>query len=337
MTELQLGLLAIGALLVAGVLVYNGAQERGARRRLAREFQPRGDALIEGAARGGARAPAGGERRAAQGAAGEAEDLPDAKLDYLIDIDLGKPLPGKLLLDRMPSIQRRFASGVRVAVTDAQGVWRRLGAAATSSYARMRVGLQLVSRAGVTSEAELIEFRSEIENLAVELHATISAADLREAMESAQSLDRLCEDADIQIALHVNPAAGSGFDADVVAAEAAGAGMTAAGARHELRDGDGQLLFALEPAVPAGDARSGSLTLLLDVPRVADARRVYESMVRTARQLSTALGGSLADENGAPLDERSLAAIGAEIERIAAALGARGIATGGALARRLFA
>jgi hypothetical protein len=332
MTELQFGLLAIGALLVAGVLVYNGAQERGARRRAGREFQRHGDPLLDAAAPGGARS----ERRAAQAFSGEAENLPDAKLDYLIEIDLRKPTAGRLLLDRMASIQRRFASGVRVAGADAQGAWRRLDPQSGGGMLRARFGLQLVSRAGVANEAELIEFRSEIENLAADLNATVDAADLRAAVENAQALDRLCEDADIQIALHVNPASGSGFDADVVAAEAAGAGMAAAGARYELRDGDGQLLFALEPAAPAG-APFASLTLLLDVPRVADARRVYESMVRTARQLSTTLGGSLADENGAPLDERSLAAIGAEIERIAAALGERGIATGGTLARRLFA
>jgi len=331
MTELQLGLLAIGALLVGGVLVYNSAQERSARRRLGREFQRHGDPLLDA----GTQSTARPERRpAAQVADGDAGNLPDAKLDYLIEIDLGKPTPGRLLLERMASIQRRFASGVRVAGADAQGAWRGLDA--QSAPLRARFGLQLVSRAGVASEAELIEFRSEIENLAADLGATVDAADLRAAVENAQSLDRLCEDADIQIALHVNPAPGSGFDVDVVAAEAAGAGMTAAGARYELRDGDGQLLYSLEPAAAAA-ASSASLTLLLDVPRVGDARRVYESMVRTARQLSTALGGSLADENGAPLDERALAAIGAEVERIAAALGERGIATGGALARRLFA
>lgn len=333
MTELQLGLLAIGALLVAGVLVYNGAQERGARRRLGREFQRRGDPLLDVPAPSAART----ERRTTQAVDGDADNLPDETLDYLIEIDLAKPAPGKLLLDRMASIQRRFASGLRAAGADAQGVWRRLDAQPGGGVPRARFGLQLVSRAGVAGEAELIEFRSEIENLAADLGATVDAADLRAAIERAQSLDRLCEDADIQIALHVNPAAGAGFDADVVAAEAAGAGMAAAGARYELRDGEGRLLFALEPSTQTSGAQPASLTLLLDVPRVADARRVYESMVRTARQLSTALGGSLADDNGAPLDERALAAIGAEIERIAAMLGERGIATGGPLARRLFA
>ncbi len=332
MTDLQLGLLAIGALLVGGVLVYNSAQERAARRRLGRGFQGHGDALLEAAAPS---APRGERRTTAQAAEGDAGNLPDPKLDYLIDVDLARPTPGKLVIERSAPIQRRFASGVRVAGADAQGAWRRLDA--QPGLLRARFGLQLVSRGGVASEAELIEFRSEIENLAADLGATVEAADLRAAVENAQSLDRLCEDADIQIALHVNPVPGSGFDADAVAAEAARAGLTAAGARYELRDADGRPLFSIEPAAATDGAAPGSLTVLLDVPRVADARRVYESMVLTTRQLSAALGGSLADENGAPLDERALAAIGAEVERVAAALGERGIATGSDLARRLFA
>jgi hypothetical protein len=59
-------------------------------------------------------------------------------------------------------------------------------------------------------------------------------------------------------------------------------------------------------------------------------------MARAARHLAAARGGRLADDNGNAVDERSLAAIGAELEAVRQALLARGIEPGGPLALRLF-
>jgi hypothetical protein len=55
-------------------------------------------------------------------------------------------------------------------------------------------------------------------------------------------------------------------------------------------------------------------------------------MVRAAKQC----GGNLIDDNGRPLDDRTLAAIGAQIEAVRQELLGRGIEPGGPLAQRLF-
>ena len=52
MTSLQLGLFAAGAVLVAGVLVYNWLQERRVRRRIREAFSPN-DARVDAASEGG--------------------------------------------------------------------------------------------------------------------------------------------------------------------------------------------------------------------------------------------------------------------------------------------
>ena len=54
-------------------------------------------------------------------------------------------------------------------------------------------------------------------------------------------------------------------------------------------------------------------------------------MVRAARQR----GGRIIDDNGGTLDERALAAIGAQIEAVRQELAGRGIEPGGPLALRL--
>ena len=161
-----------------------------------------------------------------------------------------------------------------------------------------QLALQMVTREGVVSEAELLEFRSAVETLAAKLHATAKSPEMRPALEAAQDLDRACADADIQIALHV-----LGGSNDV-------------------------------PELPPFQVtqRQDGLTFTLDVARTHEPGRGYEAMVRAAKHL----GGRLVDDNGAALDDRTLAAIGAQIEAVRQELTGRGIEPGGPLALRLF-
>jgi FtsZ-interacting cell division protein ZipA len=59
-------------------------------------------------------------------------------------------------------------------------------------------------------------------------------------------------------------------------------------------------------------------------------------MVLHARDLAARLNGVIADDNAQALDERALAAIGAQLEGISRTLEARGIEPGGPAALRLF-
>ena len=170
---------------------------------------------------------------------------------------------------------------------------------------RLRAALQLVSRNGVVSDAELIEFRTLVENLATQLSAAVQAPEMRQALEAARELDRLCADADIQIALHV-----------------VGIGTAPAQLPRE------------QPFQAA--ARADGVTLMLDVARTAQPVRSYEAMARAGLELAQARGGRLIDDEGHALDERALAAIGRQLEAISQSLTARGIEPGSPLALRLF-
>jgi hypothetical protein len=165
--------------------------------------------------------------------------------------------------------------------------------------------LQWVSRDGVVSDAELLEFRSVVETLAAALGAHAAAPEMRAALEAARELDRACADADIQVALHV---IGGGFDEELARL--------------------GEPAFRVE-------RRADGVTLVLDVARTAEPGRVFEAMARAGQQLA-AHGGRLADDNGHAVDERALAAIGLELEGIRQSLAAKGIEPGGPLALRLF-
>jgi len=342
MTEFQLALLIVGAVAVAAVLLYNKVQERVARQRAERAFGSRhADVLLEaGATRREPTFDAAG-RTLEHEARLVAEFLPDPRLDYIIDLALPRPLGAATLLDLWAALEHRFAKRIVLAGGDG-GRWTRMGPGEMRNFERYRAALQLVSRAGIVSEAELIEFRSQVETLAAGLKATASAPEMKVALEIARELDQFCVEADIQVAFHLVAPSADGFERAQVRAAAEGAGLAAEpDGQYALRDGEGRMLYALgarEGAHPAAAdaAPIAALTLALDVPRAPDGRRSFEAMVRLSRQLAVALGGALVDDNGTALDDRALAAIGVQLETVRKALEARGVLPGGSLALRLF-
>jgi hypothetical protein len=266
MTDLQLGLLVIGAVVVAAVLVYNRLQERAVRREAKRSFASEHPDVITG--------DTATRREPTLEPLPRRRDVPpdrqaDPRVDYIIEVN---GVPRTLL-------EQRF--GGKALVDDSQ------------------VALQLVSRRGVVGEAELLEFRSQVETLAAGHGGSVSAPEMRAALDAAGELDRACAELDIQIALHViGPSA---------------------------------------PALPEGapfktTRRPDGLTLLLDVPRTPELAPSYDAMVRAAR----GLGGRLVDDNGNTLDERALGAIRAEVQAVGGRLAALGMEPGSPLALRLF-
>jgi len=109
---------------------------------------------------------------------------PAKGVDYVIELRLHGPAA---VQEAWAPIKQRFARRVLLAVD--QG--------------RVQAALQLVSRAGVVSDAEVIEFRSMVETMAAQLAAAVHAPEMRQALEAARELDRICADTDIQVALHV--------------------------------------------------------------------------------------------------------------------------------------
>lgn len=280
MSDLVLGLLVLGAVLFAAVLVYNRVQERSARRAVERSFDESrpGDTLARAAP----------ERREPTLDKPAAAVQPDERVDYVIELTPARALAATRVQEGWRAIDQRFGRRALLAQS-AGGAWR--------------AALQLVSRAGAVSEAELVEFRSAVETLAARLGAAAAAPETRPALEAARELDRACADSDIQVALHV---VGEGIQADL-----------------------GKQPFRVV-------RREDGVTLVLDVALTPDLGASYEAMARAGRSLAAAHNARLVDDRDNLLDERSLAAIGAQLEAVRQTLAARGIATGSPLALRLF-
>jgi hypothetical protein len=283
---------------VVGVLVYNRVQERAVRREAERTFGSRHADVLAGE-----EGPPGHVAPSPVGRPAPAGALPDERLDYVITLRVPVGVPGAAALEGWRAIEQRFGRRALLAGSDGSG-WRALHAGEFGSFGSLRAGLQMVSRSGVVSDAELLEFRTEVETLGARLRAESASPEMRPALESARELDRFCADTDIQVALHV-----IGVAQDAAAEE---------GASWQV------------------STREDGVTFLLDMPRTADPGRAYEGMARAAHALAGRSGGRVVDDRGQPLDERALAAIGAQLAAVRSRLADRGIEPGSVLALRLF-
>jgi len=280
MSDLQLGLLVIGAVAVVGVLGYNWRQERTARRQAQRAFASgHADVLMDGR-----REPTLEPRRAEPPAKSGA--APDERVDYIMEVALPAGAEARAR-EAWRSIELRFARRALLFISDGNA----------------RAALQLVSRSGAVSEAELVEFRSLVETMATALQATVRAPEMKAALEAARDLDKACAEADVQVALHV---------VGIAPGEVAFPGQN----------------FGVE-------RREDGVTLVLDVAVTPEPARSYEAMARAGRQLAQG-GGRLVDDAGRELDERALATVGAQLEAVRQLLLSRGIEPGSPLALRLF-
>ena len=337
MSELQIGLLAIGALVVVAVLLYNRVQEGRARRHAERAFGSGHDDILlqpsslprgAGTDSGNADETSQPSPRPVQRTAAQTDTAqPDPAIDYIIELAAGHPVAQAALREQWSTIERRHA--------------RRALLAGSADGRSWRAGLQLVSRDGAVGEADLIEFRSSVETLAAAVGATVSAPEMRTAVDAARALDEFCAESDIQVVVHVTggPFAGTKIRA---AAEAGGLALESDG-KFAMRDEGQRLLYTLaaqdgQPfsAATMRDATPQALSLSLDVTRAPDTRRSFESLARLAHQLASVLGGRIVDDNGKGLDEPAIAAIAVQLDAVRSRLEERGVHPGSPAALRLF-
>ena len=358
MSELQLYLLAGGAVFVAAVWGYNVWQERKARSRAEQAFGERpGDALFE--------APAAERREPTLGAlaampAGLDQTIPptprtvrveeleapggpaaeiSSRIDTVAVILADDPVMAESL-DPLLDVLQSHTTPVHVeGIVDEQ--WHPIETSPRRSWRELRVGLQLASRSGPVGEEEIDRFNNAIADFA----ASVSAVSQREspaaAAERARTLDAFCADSDIEVAINVVGQFGATFAVARVKSLALEHGMSET-ASGELvsHASDGTAEFVVRrledaQAKPAAPYYTG-VTFALDLPHSADPAATLSDMTGVARSFAEKLGGQLVDDNRRPLTEAGLASIRRSLEQIVAGMRAQGIPAGSALARRLF-
>lgn len=348
MSELQLGLLAIGAVVVAGVFFYNKWQEARYRREVQAGFGSRHDDVLMGL-RGGTRE---GDRALhadhADPALGTIDGQPEAPpaglseiLDFIVPIETPEEVSGAAAAGAAADMLGRCSKPMCWEGFDPeQNRWEPL--APDHRYSRLRAGMQLVDRRGAADESELSAFGSAVEEAAASIDLLASAPPTAPAANKGRELDSFCGEVDIRVAVHIQSDAAP-FPGSRLAGLAASLGFELDDTERRFlrRDRDGRVLFAIADFGPApfdierlDSLVLRALTFELDVPRTP--RGAFGEFRDLAVSLAQGLNSRIVDDNRQPLGAAAFDAIEAQVQSVHSSMEARGIVPGGALALRLF-
>lgn len=372
-SELQIGLVALGVAAVIGIVAYNKWQERKHRQHAERAFKSEHrDVLLESkkhdSGKSSARvepsvgddqeedfdvgivmrpAPAAPQARQTSGrhqTPGAPESV-DARIDCIIRVESIEPLEAP----RLWSAQREQLEALDKVVQwfafdDRENVWKALTPHSAGAYHWFCAAMQMVDRRGAIGDHDFQLFAGGIQLVADQFLAVPADIPARAtALASAAEMDQFCASVDVQVGINIvsdgEPFAGTKIRA---LAEAGGMSLGDDGAFHAVDD-EGRTLFTLsnleEGLFSPGEMRNlrtHGITLLVDVPLVADGVGTFDRMMRQARQLADTLHGSIVDDNRAAFGPEAAALIRSQIQQFQAQMASMGIPAGGALASRLF-
>lgn len=375
MSDLQISLLIIGAVVVGAVYLFNHLQERKLRHKLERAFATEhDDVLFEAPPPAGAggriepQLPRTGtvsdvsanenSTNAPHAAGADAADpgretgsavLPavpgfDQTIDCVAQIDADAPIPDAIigeLLNRLSAVGKPVRSA---GFNAGAGRWEHLDSAGSGHYTTLRLAMQLANRGGVVQAAQLVAFCDLIRDRAAKAAGVATLPDIESTLESARKLDDFCADVDVAIGVNIIANKGAFFSGTRIRglAEAAGFKLESEGVFH-YRNDQRQTLFTLDNHEPAPfipeqikSLSTTGITLLLDVPRVAGGQQVLDRMLDLGRGLEQGLGGKLVDDNRVALNASGIAKIRQQLGAIQAKMDAHGISAGSERALRLF-
>lgn len=351
MSELQIGLLTIGLVVVVGVYGYGFWQQRQYRRRFGGTFDgQREDALYHPTSAADVLI----EEEVAvleynethrKMADDEICHLLDASTDYVVAIALKTPLSSEVLA---PLWAQRFDFGKRInacGLNAGTGHWERLIPESHPLYSSFKIGLQLADRSGSVSEVRLTEFHDVLRDVARQAQAEVVLPSIPDALRQAKKLDEFCAEVDQLIGLNILPGGDRLLFGSEIAkvAEQHGMQLQADGTFH-LVDAHGATLFSLGSMDGTlfqhhtlTQTRVQGLTLLLDVPRVERPVQRFDEMAVLARELAAALRAALVDDHRVILGDAAIAHIREQVAVIEERMSAGKVVPGSTQALRLFA
>ncbi|MGH8671901.1 MAG: cell division protein ZipA C-terminal FtsZ-binding domain-containing protein [Burkholderiales bacterium] len=352
MSELQLSLLAVGLLVVGGVVVFNRIQERNFRRRSEQHFQASHDDVLlnTGAANSDDEAAPEPHEETAGSDETDAEQarerprsvpsMPDDTIDFAVKLYSLRGVPGAEVCGQLRSFEG-ISKPLRGLVYDsARGAWEEASGAGTCCD--LALAVQLVDRAGALSEQELDAFCRQAQELAQRYTCSIDIPGRAQALDKAVELDAFCGQVDVQMGVNVVARDRTGLKGSTIKEEALAYGMVSLGSgEFGFYDHGAEPLFTLgaEHGALQGmwdDASVPGVTLLFDVPKVANGPAVLERVVAFGRYLANKLGAQLVDDNRQPISDAAVGNIARQLEQIYAAMDTRCIAAGSPQALRLF-
>lgn len=332
MSDLQIGLISLGILLIVLVLLFNWWQDWRVRRSMQKQFpESEHDVLMNGS---GARKEPGLWTPKAVPAEDAAEV--DPSCEAVIDIAFGHPVSGPELFEAIRSISRVGKKPVRVFAGSEQGVHRSVPRD-DELYTSLQLAVVIANRSGALTAIEWSHLWTLAQNLAERFDGVIEAPDQEELLARARDLDTRCAAMDAQVGLILQLASPKPRrQIEAVAAEVG------------FLEYDGQLAWMAENGLPRfvlqfdapggeqGDQAVHRVDLVLDVPNSVPDDQAFSRMAAVGQDLATRLDAHLLDDQGRGLPEGAAQTIDRQISDMYDQLDQAGFLAGTERAARVF-
>ncbi|HKT62088.1 MAG TPA: cell division protein ZipA C-terminal FtsZ-binding domain-containing protein [Burkholderia sp.] len=265
----------------------------------------------------------------------------DRRIDCIVPIRLGAPLPGDKILPIAQRLRRAGSKPVHIEGKPEGGQWELLQNGVR--YEELRAAAQLANRSGALNELEFSEFVTGVQQFADAIDGAPEFPDMMETVAMARELDGFAAQCDAQLSINVM-SDGAPWSANYVQAVASQDGLLLSrdGTRFVKLDAKQNPVFMLQ----FGDTNflrddltykgGNMITLVLDVPVAEEDILPFRLMCDYAKSLSERIGARVVDDSRRPLPESTLVAIDQQLMKLYAKLEEAGIPAGSPVTRRLF-
>lgn len=341
MSDLQIGLILAGVLLILLVLLFNWWQDRQARQQMQSHFPEReSDPLMSHVFE-----PVAGQRREPTVGGGAVEDDDSAPLHELdptteavIDVSFAHPIEARDLAQELQHLSRVGSKPVRWLAETTDGEHHAF-LQDGQQYIALQLAVLLANRSGALSDIEWSQLWTFAQTLANLHDGQVEGPEQERVVSRAQALDLLCADLDAQVGLSIRLA--GPMPAQQVIAYVKEAGFLPYGRQLAwLSDSGVPRFLASFDGHGADQVQSASIErvdLLLDLPNSPADEQAFSRMAAVARDLAGKLEAVVLDDSGRLLPEGADDKVDEQISEMYQKLEAAGFVAGTPRTIRVFA
>lgn len=311
MSDLQIGLISLGVVLILVVVSFNWWQDRRVRQKMQEHFpETDQDPLMGGlppVATTVRREPGLGlhDAQIADSSADDTAEV-DPNCEAVIDIEFSQAIASDQLYAALQTIHKVGNKPVRLFV-EREGGGHRARLRPNESYKSMQLAVLLANRSGPLTDIEWSHLWVIAQGLAERFDGVIEAPEQALILDRARRLDELCASLDAQVGLALR--LGGTRPVVEMTQAAKDVGFLSRGAQLAWLADSGVARFTLLfDGAHAGEVQSAGvdrIDLLLDVPNSPADEQAFSRMASVGRDLAGRLNAVLVDDRGCPVAEES--------------------------------
>ncbi len=308
MSDLQIGLIFLGVVLILAVLIFNWWQDRRVRRKMQEHF-PEGehDPLMGGSQTNAARREPGFAAHQSDEAlpADDATEV-DPATEAVIDIVFAQAVASEQLHQAVQALHKVGNKPVRI-FAEREGGGHRARLRPQELYISMQLAVLLANRSGPLTDIEWSQLWTIAQSLAERFDGAIEGPEQAPVLQQAQELDAVCASLDAQVGLTLRLSDNRSLpDISRLLKEVG------------FLPHEGQLAWMSDQGIPRftvlfdgvhlQDVQTDGverIDLLLDLPNSPADEQAFSRMASVGRDLARRLGAELLDDQGHPVSDAS--------------------------------